>query len=228
MMDRIDKNKDGKIEMRELAELLLDPKESFLLLFRSQQPISSIEFMRIWRDFDTDNSGYIEVNELKSFMKHLVEKNNLGDISDEKLDDYAKMILKVFDSNNDGKLELKEMAKLLPTKENFLKQFQKIMGLSCCSQGKEIPGQRKLTRAEFEKVFVHYDTDNNGTIEGDELKGFLKDLMEHEGQQEYSMNELEKCCSTLLKVCDQNNDNKIQKTELEMILRPTDCPDPQE
>ncbi|XP_054748133.1 calbindin-32-like isoform X3 [Lytechinus pictus] len=223
MMDRIDKNKDGKIEMRELAELLLDPKESFLLLFRSQQPISSIEFMRIWRDFDTDNSGYIEVNELKSFMKHLVEKNNLGDISDEKLDDYAKMILKVFDSNNDGKLELKEMAKLLPTKENFLKQFQGSLGQLT---GKT--GQRKLTRAEFEKVFVHYDTDNNGTIEGDELKGFLKDLMEHEGQQEYSMNELEKCCSTLLKVCDQNNDNKIQKTELEMILRPTDCPDPQE
>ncbi|XP_054748132.1 calbindin-32-like isoform X2 [Lytechinus pictus] len=223
MMDRIDKNKDGKIEMRELAELLLDPKESFLLLFRSQQPISSIEFMRIWRDFDTDNSGYIEVNELKSFMKHLVEKNNLGDISDEKLDDYAKMILKVFDSNNDGKLELKEMAKLLPTKENFLKQFQKIMGLSCCSQGKEIPGQRKLTRAEFEKVFVHYDTDNNGTIEGDELKGFLKDLMEHEGQQKKVKRiptdaEIASLADQMIKALDNNGDGVLSVDELHMII----------
>ncbi|XP_041453871.1 calbindin-32-like isoform X5 [Lytechinus variegatus] len=223
MMDRIDKNKDGKIEMRELAELLLDPKESFLLLFRSQQPISSIEFMKIWRDFDTDNSGYIEVNELKSFMKHLVEKNNLGDISDEKLDDYAKMILKVFDSNNDGKLELKEMAKLLPTKENFLKQFQKIMGLSCCSQGKEIPGQRKLTRAEFEKVFVHYDTDNNGTIEGDELKGFLKDLMEHEGQQKKVKRiptdaEIASLADQMIKALDNNGDGVLSVDELHMII----------
>ncbi|XP_063951577.1 calbindin-32-like isoform X6 [Lytechinus pictus] len=208
MMDRIDKNKDGKIEMRELAELLLDPKESFLLLFRSQQPISSIEFMRIWRDFDTDNSGYIEVNELKSFMKHLVEKNNLGDISDEKLDDYAKMILKVFDSNNDGKLELKEMAKLLPTKENFLKQFQ---------------GQRKLTRAEFEKVFVHYDTDNNGTIEGDELKGFLKDLMEHEGQQKKVKRiptdaEIASLADQMIKALDNNGDGVLSVDELHMII----------
>ncbi|XP_063951576.1 calbindin-32-like isoform X4 [Lytechinus pictus] len=218
MMDRIDKNKDGKIEMRELAELLLDPKESFLLLFRSQQPISSIEFMRIWRDFDTDNSGYIEVNELKSFMKHLVEKNNLGDISDEKLDDYAKMILKVFDSNNDGKLELKEMAKLLPTKENFLKQFQGSLGQLT---GKT--GQRKLTRAEFEKVFVHYDTDNNGTIEGDELKGFLKDLMEHEGQQKKVKRiptdaEIASLADQMIKALDNNGDGVLSVDELHMII----------
>ena len=32
--------------------------------------------------------------------------------------------LKLFDSNNDGKLELTEMARLLPVQENFLLKFQ--------------------------------------------------------------------------------------------------------
>eukprot|EP00057_Strongylocentrotus_purpuratus_P013193 XP_011667667.1 PREDICTED: calretinin isoform X3 [Strongylocentrotus purpuratus] len=223
MMARYDQNKDGKIEMRELAEIL-PPEESFLVLFRSQQPLSSIEFMEIWRRFDSDSSGFIEVNELKSFMKHLITKNQLGDISDDKLDEYAKSILKLFDANNDGKLELKEMAKLLPTKENFLKQFQK----RCEEANVAKPGQKTLTRSEFERVFSYYDKDKNGTIEGDELNGFLKDLMEHEGNEELNMTELEKCCGMLLKVCDKNGDGIIQKTELEMFIRPSDCQEPQE
>ena len=33
-------------------------------------------------------------------------------------------MLKLFDSNNDGKLELTEMARLLPVQENFLLKFQ--------------------------------------------------------------------------------------------------------
>lgn len=42
------------------------------------------------------------------------------------------------------------------------------------------------------------------------------------------MTELEKCCGMLLKVCDKNGDGIIQKTELEMFIRPSDCQEPQE
>ncbi|XP_030831628.1 calbindin-32 isoform X6 [Strongylocentrotus purpuratus] len=207
MMARYDQNKDGKIEMRELAEIL-PPEESFLVLFRSQQPLSSIEFMEIWRRFDSDSSGFIEVNELKSFMKHLITKNQLGDISDDKLDEYAKSILKLFDANNDGKLELKEMAKLLPTKENFLKQFQ---------------GQKTLTRSEFERVFSYYDKDKNGTIEGDELNGFLKDLMEHEGNEKRlkripTDSEIAALATQIMKSCDSDGDGVLSVDELHRVI----------
>lgn len=41
-------------------------EENFLLLFRFDNPLeSSVEFMKIWREYDSDNSGYIEADELK-------------------------------------------------------------------------------------------------------------------------------------------------------------------
>ncbi|XP_013402486.1 calbindin-32 isoform X3 [Lingula anatina] len=92
-LDAYDENRDNKIEMSELAQIL-PMEESFLLLFRKDNPLeSSAEFMKIWREFDKDASGYIEADELK---------------------------LQLFDSNKDGKLQFSEMAKLLPVKENFL------------------------------------------------------------------------------------------------------------
>ncbi|XP_071479788.1 calbindin-32-like isoform X2 [Diadema antillarum] len=221
MMEDYDENKDGRIEMRELAELL-QPEENFLVLFRSQQPRSSVEFMEIWRKFDADNSGYIEAGELRNFIKTLIiQGKESGDIpaenmvTPEKLEEYTQTILKLFDANNDGKLELTEMAKLLPTKENFLKQFEG-------SLWPRKKGHRTITRAEFERIFSYYDKDNNGTIEGDELQGFLKDMCEHEGQEEVNMSDLEKCCNSLMKVCDQNKDGVIQKSELEMFFKPSD------
>ncbi|XP_054633374.1 calbindin 2a isoform X2 [Dunckerocampus dactyliophorus] len=94
-MQKFDKNKDGRIEMSELAQIL-PTEENFLLCFR-QFVSSSAEFMAAWRRYDTDRSGYIEANELK---------------------------LRMFDLNGDGKLGLSEMARLLPVQENFLLKFQ--------------------------------------------------------------------------------------------------------
>ncbi|GFY66631.1 calbindin-32 [Trichonephila inaurata madagascariensis] len=46
---------------------LLPLEESFLLLFRFDNPLeSSVEFMKIWREYDSDGSGFIEADELKS------------------------------------------------------------------------------------------------------------------------------------------------------------------
>ena len=42
------------------------------------------------------------------------------DVADDKLEVYADTILKLFDQNGDGRLQLSEMAKLMPVKENFL------------------------------------------------------------------------------------------------------------
>lgn len=47
-------------------------EENFLLLFRFDNPLeSSVEFMKIWREYDSDGSGYIEADELKVNQREL-------------------------------------------------------------------------------------------------------------------------------------------------------------
>ncbi|KAJ3595921.1 hypothetical protein NHX12_002333 [Muraenolepis orangiensis] len=103
-MQKFDKNKDGRIEMSELAQIL-PTEEHFLLSFR-QFVGSCAEFMAAWRRYDADRSGFIDANELQGFLSDLLKK------------------LSMFDLNGDGRLGLSEMARLLPPEENFLLKFQ--------------------------------------------------------------------------------------------------------
>lgn len=147
-MEAYDDNKDGKIEIRELAQLL-PLEESFLLLFRFDNPLeSSVEFMKIWREYDTDNSGYIEADELKNFLRDLLKEAKKECLDEEKLLEYTDTLLNIFDSNKDGKLQLSEMAKLLPVKENFLNRST-------------FKGASKITKEDIERVFALYDRVRN-------------------------------------------------------------------
>jgi len=119
-MEAYDDNKDGKIEIRELAQLL-PMEENFLLLFRFDNPLeSSVEFMKIWTTYDSDHSGFIEADELKNFLRDILKgASKSQEVTEDNLIEYTSTMLNVFDSNKDGKLQLSEMAKLLPVKENF-------------------------------------------------------------------------------------------------------------
>lgn len=210
-MEAYDDNQDGKIEIRELAQLL-PMEENFLLLFRFDNPLeSSVEFMKIWREYDRDNSGYIEADELKNFLGDLLkEAKKDTEVSEDKLIEYTDSLLQIFDSNKDGKLQLSEMAKLLPVRENFL--CRSVFKGSSFHQGAS-----KLNKEDIERVFALYDRDKNGTIENEELKGFLKDLLELV-KKEYDAQDLQDFQDTIMRGCDFNRDGKINKKELTMIL----------
>uniref|UniRef100_A0A182Q5B1 EF-hand domain-containing protein n=1 Tax=Anopheles farauti TaxID=69004 RepID=A0A182Q5B1_9DIPT len=211
-MEAYDDNQDGKIDIRELAQLL-PMEENFLLLFRFDNPLeSSVEFMKIWREYDSDNSGYIEADELKNFLRDLLkEAKKINDVSEDKLIEYTDTMLRVFDANKDGRLQLSEMAKLLPVKENFLcRQVFK--------EGKiDEEGAAKLTKEDIEKVFSLYDRDNNGSIENEELRGFLKDLLELV-KKDYDAQDLIEFEETILRGVGYDKDGKISRKELTMIL----------
>ncbi|GAB6032563.1 Calbindin-32 [Chamberlinius hualienensis] len=214
-MEAYDDNQDGRIEIRELAQLL-PMEENFLLLFRFDNPLdSSVEFMKIWREYDQDNSGYIEADELKNFLRDLLkEAKKECEVSEDKLIEYTDTLLQIFDSNKDGKLQLSEMAKLLPVKENFLCRsiFKTHHGTTSFNQGAS-----KLTKDDIERVFALYDRDKNGTIENEELRGFLKDLLELV-KKDYDEQDLRDFQETIMRGCDYNRDGKINKKELTMIL----------
>ncbi|KAG7269211.1 hypothetical protein CRUP_011850 [Coryphaenoides rupestris] len=167
-MQKFDKNKDGRIEMSEA-----------------------------WRRYDTDRSGYIEANELQGFLSDLLKKANRH-YDDQKLQEYTKTILTMFDLNGDGKLGLSEMARLLPAQENFLVKFQGI----------------KLTTEEFNSIFTFYDKDGNGYIDDQELAALLRDMYQ-KNNKEVDVANLQGYKQSIMALSDEG---KLYRSELEIVL----------
>ncbi|XP_056116255.1 secretagogin-like [Rhinichthys klamathensis goyatoka] len=195
----------GRLSMEQLAAVVLPEEENFLLLFRRETPLeNSVEFMRIWRCYDTDSSGYISAAELKSFLRDLFHQNN-REITTARLEEYTDIMMKMFDKNQDGRLDLNDLARILALKENFLLKFEMKAGTL------------EDRRRDFEKIFAHYDVSNTNALEGEEVDGFVKDMMELV-KPSLSGSDLDKFKLVLLGHCDLNGDGKIQKNELAMCL----------
>ncbi|XDC65777.1 hypothetical protein R6Z07M_016959 [Ovis aries] len=180
-------SKDGCIQMKE--ETPLD---------------SSVEFMRIWRKYDADSSGFISAAELCNFLRDLFLHHKKA-ISEAKLEEYTGTMMKIFDKNKDGRLDLNDLARILALQENFLLQFK----MDACSSEER--------KRDFEKIFAHYDVSKTGALEGPEVDGFVKDMMELV-QPNIRGVDLDKFREILLRHCDVNKDGKIQKSELALCL----------
>ncbi|XP_036372215.1 secretagogin-like [Megalops cyprinoides] len=204
-MSAYDSTADGRLQIQELANMVLPEDENFLLLFRRETPLNnSVGFMRIWRNYDADSSGYISAVELKSFLQDLFLQHKKV-ISPSKLEEYTDTMMKMFDKNRDGRLDLNDLARILALKENFLLKFE----MDACSQ--------EDRRRDFEKIFAHYDVSKTGALEGPEVDGFVKDMMELV-KPSISGTDLDKFRRVLLGHCDVNRDGKIQKNELALCL----------
>ncbi|XP_031441757.1 secretagogin-like [Clupea harengus] len=198
-------NTDGRLQIHEMANMLLPEDENFLLLFRRETPLnSSVEFMRIWRNYDADGSGYISSGELKSFLQDLFLQQK-RQISSDKLQEYTDTMMLLFDKDRDGRLDLNDLARILALKENFLLKFE----MEACTQEER--------KRDFEKIFAHYDVSKTGALEGPEVDGFVKDMMELV-KPGITGADLDKFRKSLMGHCDVNGDGKIQKNELALCL----------
>uniref|UniRef100_A0A3Q2FE65 Secretagogin, EF-hand calcium binding protein n=1 Tax=Cyprinodon variegatus TaxID=28743 RepID=A0A3Q2FE65_CYPVA len=183
-----DSSEDRNVQIEELAAMMLPEEENFLLLFRRETPLdNSVEFMRIWRNYDADSSGYISANELKGFLHDLFLQHRKS-ITPQKLEEYTDTMMKMFDKNRDDRLDLNDMACSLDDRKR-----------------------------DFEKIFAHYDVSKTGALEGPEVDGFVKDMMELVKPSISGM-ELDKFRKALMGHCDINRDGKIQKNELALCL----------
>ncbi|XP_028326391.1 secretagogin [Gouania willdenowi] len=204
-MSAYDVTADGKLQIQELANMILPEDENFLLVFRREAPLdNSVDFMKIWRKYDVDCSGYISAQELKAFLEDLFKMHH-KQVSPTKLEEYTDTMMKIFDKNKDGRLDLNDMARILALEENFLIQFQ--MDAS----------SKEERKRDFEKIFNHYDVSKNGTLEGVEVDGFVKDMMGLV-RPDMTAPELDKLRVIMLRHCDVNKDGKIQRNELALCL----------
>jgi hypothetical protein len=76
-MECYDTNRDGKIELSEMAKIL-PVEENFLLKFKIQnKPLTYPNFLRIWEYYDSDGSGRLERSELENFINDLIRTNKV-------------------------------------------------------------------------------------------------------------------------------------------------------
>lgn len=202
-MDAFDVDADGRIDISEMSEIL-PADESFVAIFCNEMPLSSsVEFIRIWRQFDVDNSGSIDGNELLSFLRHLMEKANKNP-GEEKLKEFADTILNLFDRDGDGRLQLSEMSRLLRVKENYLRKPL-------------LTNSNILCKRELERIFRRYDSDQNGFLDSVELDGLLKDFLEAVGQP-CEEDKLKLMRQKLMSTLDETGEGRVGIQELRVLL----------
>uniref|UniRef100_A0A3B3UEG4 Secretagogin n=1 Tax=Poecilia latipinna TaxID=48699 RepID=A0A3B3UEG4_9TELE len=198
-MSAYDVTADGKLQIQELANMILPEEENFLLVFRREAVLdNSVDFMKIWRKYDIDCSGYISAQELKAFLKDLFQQHH-KEVSPDKLEEYTDAMMKVFDKNKDGRLDLNDLARILALEENFLLQFHMDVSILVFLKGH------------------YYVFSKTGALEGPEVDGFVKDMMELV-RPNLTGPDLDKLRAVLLRHCDVNKDGKIQKNELALCL----------
>ncbi|NXK07687.1 SEGN protein, partial [Herpetotheres cachinnans] len=190
----------------QLANMILPDDENFLLLFRRETPLdNSVEFMRIWRSYDADSSGFISAGELKDFLRDLFLQHNKM-VAEVKLEEYTDTMVRK------GSLNIVQII-ILP--KNLLQGFFFNFSFACplCMQACSTEERKR----DFEKIFAHYDVSKTGALEGPEVDGFVKDMMELV-KPSISGVDLDKFRQILLNHCDVNKDGKIQKSELALCL----------
>ncbi|XP_059358663.1 calretinin-like [Carassius carassius] len=165
--------------------------------------LTATQFLDIWNKFDADGNGCIEGKELEHFIRELelARKSVSVDPSNASFKDRMKEFMQKFDENGDGKIEMSELAQILPTEENFLLCFRQFVGSS----------------AEFMAAWRKYDTDRSGYIEANELKGFLSDLL-NKANRHYDDKKMNEYTQTILKMFDLNGDGKLGLSEMARLL----------
>uniref|UniRef100_A0A8C7IXT1 Secretagogin, EF-hand calcium binding protein n=1 Tax=Oncorhynchus kisutch TaxID=8019 RepID=A0A8C7IXT1_ONCKI len=193
-MSAYDVTADGRLQIQELAVMILPQDENFLLVFRREAPLdNSVDFMKIWRKYDADSSGYISAVELKVMLTPLLHTEG------------NKVMLTPLLHTEGNVNSTPTHRRILALEENFMLQFK----MDASSQ--------EDRKRDFDKIFNHYDVSNTGALEGPEVDGFVKDMMELV-RPSITGPELDKLRAMLLGHCDVNKDGKIQRNELALCL----------
>jgi len=174
---------------------------NFLDQFREDHEIHAVDFMRIFRAYDKDKSGYLDMKEMRGFLQDLLKSKGVESDGDT-IDYYLDSIMRDADIDEDKKMELAELANVLPIEQNFLQKF---------------PRRDNRTKAELNAIFDHYDKDNSGTIAGSELEALLRDMFTQE-QQSLDDAQLKEYAALVRELYDIEEDGSLTRDDISVLL----------
>jgi len=206
LMDKIDYNDDGKISLSEFTDIFAEMLERAQLYEEA-----SAKF----RQLDTDNSGFLETNELMGVVRLWIQKYcefevNLENNSDALFDIFMDKI----DVNKDGQISLMEF---LETFEDTLTTYKPV---HISKEVKSItPSSReRLNRLELIanalSEFKALDKNNSGFLERDELIPVVKSWITKYCEFEVSLDtNPEILMEIFMEKIDSNKDGQISRDE---------------
>ena len=85
---------------------------------------------------------------------------------------------------------------------------------------KNFCGRQHLHRKDFDRIFSHYDTDGQECLEKSEVMALINDILKHleTSGKNVPIPLLQKTYAQVMKICDENNSDTIQKRELALLL----------
>ncbi|KFV88390.1 Secretagogin, partial [Struthio camelus australis] len=204
-MSTYDVTADGRLQIQEVYLPQPPPQYFFYGRWENRELEQTWETGETEPGYDADSSGFISAGELKDFLRDLFLQHNKM-VAEVKLEEYTDtMVRKASICAITTIIIYISLFRILALQENFLLQFK----MDACSTEER--------RRDFEKIFAHYDVSKTGALEGPEVDGFVKDMMELV-KPSISGVDLDKFRQILLNHCDVNKDGKIQKSELALCL----------
>ncbi|XP_075249833.1 calbindin-32-like [Convolutriloba macropyga] len=187
---------------------------NFLNQFKDSKTISLMDFLKIWKHYDIDKSGYLET--VNSFGGKSEFENFLGDLleimfnekpSEEEIKSLTKSFIKTYDVNKDNRLQISELIEALPVERNFLQQF---LGV-------------EITHMDVDIIFDHYDKDGSGQIQHEEVAMLVRDIYNKKVESAKDKADLEsfiaKRQQDVISLVDKDGDGMIDKDEIRRVFK---------
>ncbi|OQV14148.1 Calbindin-32 [Hypsibius exemplaris] len=172
---------------------------------KRMQHLSAYEFYTAWQKYDSDGSGYIESKELEGFLKEFLTTiagvSSHESLTPQGMKDLATAFLNEHDRDRDGRISIQELSALLPTDQTFLLIFRFDNPLE--------------SSEDFMKAWKKYDADKSGSIDTNELKAFLKEILAAKKLDDKTLGEYAK---NIIEIFDANKDGHLSLSEASQLL----------
>ena len=153
---------------------IYDLKNDLSDVHKYKDEIVDYELEKIWSLYDIDDNGTLDFDEMREYIQTSAFKSlNLTDRQ-------VKEIYLSIDRDNNGTIDREELAKFLKIllsqlqnqiRENKSNTYKFLNKLKCPET--DVSRDIRIT-AEVEKIWIIYDTDDNGILDFAEVKDYIK------------------------------------------------------
>eukprot|EP01116_Phalansterium_solitarium_P019110 TRINITY_DN5245_c0_g1_i1.p1 TRINITY_DN5245_c0_g1~~TRINITY_DN5245_c0_g1_i1.p1 ORF type:complete len:514 (+),score=162.79 TRINITY_DN5245_c0_g1_i1:184-1725(+) len=164
------------------------------------------EALALFRKYDVDNSGAIDVEELRRLLNDMFAKNS--DMSQEFRSNMLESFIQQYDRNKDGTISWQEFLILFDREDLFAVDAPD-------TPPAPVGPDESMWLREAHAMFRQYDVDNSGSIDKLELEALLNEVFAAaDMSDEYRRGVIEKT----IREYDKNNDGKISWKEFVVLF----------